>query len=193
MARPSLKAERREQILDAYENCVVRYGVEGATLANVADEAGIARPLIRHNVGNRDDLLALLIERFLVESNESTKRFIAYLGKDKPVDDFIEGLFDPNFADPHLTLMAEALIAASANNAELATHMQKWTRDFILAVQGVLAQQYPKAGSKKIYAVAAGLTGIYFNVASLSPLGPMPDVQNASKAAALQLAATLAT
>ena len=32
MPRPSLKAQRSEEILDAYERCVARYGVEGATL-----------------------------------------------------------------------------------------------------------------------------------------------------------------
>ena len=55
MARPSVKEERREQILTAYEQCVARYGVEGATLDKVAEEAGLARPLIRHNIGNREE------------------------------------------------------------------------------------------------------------------------------------------
>ena len=44
MGRPSIKAERREQILDAYETCVARFGVGGASLEKIAETAGLARP-----------------------------------------------------------------------------------------------------------------------------------------------------
>ncbi|MEO1142890.1 MAG: TetR/AcrR family transcriptional regulator, partial [Pseudomonadota bacterium] len=63
MARPDIKESRREQIIDAFEFCVARYGVEGATLAKTAEQAGLARPLVRHNVGNRDDLVDALTKR----------------------------------------------------------------------------------------------------------------------------------
>ena len=43
MARPSVKDERTEAILAAFERCVARHGVEGATLQRTADEAGLAR------------------------------------------------------------------------------------------------------------------------------------------------------
>lgn len=193
MPRPSLKGKRREQILDAYEICVARYGVEGATLEKIAEFAGIARPLIRHNVGNRDDLLALLIDRFLTKSYSSMERLVSSLNAQTPADELIEVLFDPRFSDSRFILVAEALIAASADDSVLAKRMRKWSRDFIKTVKNVLVQQYPEAESAAIDAVAAGLTGIYFNVDSLSPLGSMPDIQNASRAAAVRLTATLET
>ena len=65
MARPSLAAVRRAQILDALERCLARQGLEGTTLEAVAAEAGIARPVIRHYFGNRDALLAAAVERAL--------------------------------------------------------------------------------------------------------------------------------
>jgi len=40
MARPRIGEERREQILKAFETCVVRKGLAKTTLADVADEAG---------------------------------------------------------------------------------------------------------------------------------------------------------
>jgi AcrR family transcriptional regulator len=63
VARPSLAATRREQILDALERCLARGGLEGTTLESVAAEAGVARPVIRHYFGNRDALLAAAVER----------------------------------------------------------------------------------------------------------------------------------
>ena len=43
---------------------VTRLGVEGATLEKTAGEAGLDRVLIRHNVGNKDDLLDAFLDCF---------------------------------------------------------------------------------------------------------------------------------
>lgn len=65
MARPSKVEERREQILDAFERCVVRTGLQGITMDKVAKEAGLPRSLVRHFVGNRDDMVEAVFERFM--------------------------------------------------------------------------------------------------------------------------------
>ncbi len=191
MGRPSVKDERREQILRAYETCVARFGVEGASLEKIAEEAGLARPLIRHNVGNRDDLLAALVDRFLSKSERNVQRMIDGLPADRAIKTLIDWLFDPNYSDAQFVLVAEALIAASQEDPALATLMQSWTRDFIASVRGVLKDNEPSASSRALDAVAAGVTGIYFNTDSLTPLGDMSDIREASKRAALMLVATL--
>jgi AcrR family transcriptional regulator len=60
MGRPSLAAERRPQLLEAYAECLVRYGVEGTTLDRVAKQAGVTRGLVRHYLGNRDEVIRAL-------------------------------------------------------------------------------------------------------------------------------------
>ena len=191
MGRPSVKAERREQILDAYETCVARFGVEGASLEKIAETAGLARPLIRHNVGNREALLFALVERFLARSNHQVERMINALPEDKPIEAMIDWLFNPNYSDHQFVLVAEALIAASQDDTDLANRMRNWTRDFINKVQDVLATTYPNASPDKLQAVATGITGIYFNADSLTPLGDIHDIRVASKRAASLLVAIL--
>ena len=66
MARPSKVEERKEQILDAFERCVVQSGIQGATLDKVAKEAGLPRSPVRNLIGNRDDMLAAVFERFML-------------------------------------------------------------------------------------------------------------------------------
>lgn len=191
MGRPSVKDERRKQILRAYETCVARFGVEGASLEKIAEEAGLARPLIRHNVGNRDDLLAALVERFLSRSERSVQRMIDSLPSSRATETLIDWLFDPNYSDAQFVLVAEALIAASQEDPALATLMQRWTRDFITSVRSVLESDAPNSSPDVLSAVAAGVAGIYFNTDSLTPLGDMTDVREASKRAALMLVSTL--
>ena len=68
MARPRVTEERSRQILDAVEVCVARHGLEGASLQRIAEQAGLARGLLRHHVGNREALIEAMAERFLVKS-----------------------------------------------------------------------------------------------------------------------------
>ena len=56
VGRPSNRDDRYEQIMQALIRCVARYGVEGASLAQIAEEAGLKRPLVRHHLGNREDM-----------------------------------------------------------------------------------------------------------------------------------------
>lgn len=57
MARRSVAAERREQIIEATIRTIAEHGVSGASLDRIADAAGMSRGHVRHFVGNRDRLL----------------------------------------------------------------------------------------------------------------------------------------
>jgi len=193
VARPDIKDARREQILDAFEACVARYGVEGATLARAAEEAGLARALIRHNVGNRDDLMDALVRRYIENSREAMDAFMTALPPGNRLNTMIDWLFDPQFSNSRLVQVANALIAASSNDPALAERMQAWFGDFVGRIDAVIAADHPKAMPAQVAAVAAGITGIYFNVEALYPLGEIKALVAASKNAARLLASCLET
>lgn len=191
MGRPSLRDERANEILEAYEICVARFGIDGATLERVAEEAGLARPLIRHNVGNRDHLLQALIDRFFAQSADRVDAMVQALPVQRPADALIESLFSTSTRDHTSILVAEALIAAAATRPRLAERMQQWLADFIDAIAEILRRQHPEADAREIHAAATGVTGIYFNVDSMIMLGDMPGFRSASKQAAGMLVAAL--
>lgn len=193
MARPDLKNQRRQQILDAFESCVACFGVEGATLAKTAEQAGLARALIRHNVGNRDDLVAALTEQYLLKSGNIRNNLLAALPAKNRTKSLINMLFDPSHSNPHLVRVANALIAASSQDAKLAAHMQTWLRDFIALVEQIVIEDYPNTDTDRVSAVAAGIVGIYFNVEALYPIGDTEALSKASKQAAMLLVETLNT
>ncbi|WP_372969010.1 TetR/AcrR family transcriptional regulator [Microbacterium sp.] len=58
MARPTVAAERRDQIIDATLQTVAQHGIAGTSLDRIAEAAGMSRGHVRHFVGNRDQLLA---------------------------------------------------------------------------------------------------------------------------------------
>ncbi len=191
MARPDIRNERRAQILDAFEVCVARYGVEGATLAKTAEIAGLARPLVRHNVGNRGELLDALVDRFLKKSRQATDRMIEALPAREKARTAVSWLFDPAYTDPKLVQVSNALIAASVDDPELAGKMRAWLDDFMSAVRKFLTEDFPHADTEQLSSVAAGISGIYFNVEALYPLGQIEALAASSKQAAMILLASL--
>ncbi len=80
MPRPSLKAERTEEILKAFEACALRKGLAATTLNDVAEEAGLPRPLVRHFMGNRAALVSGLIERIILRTTAAIEQSIAAAG-----------------------------------------------------------------------------------------------------------------
>ena len=187
MPRPALKEERREQILQAFERCVAYYGLEGATLERIAAEAGLARALIRHNIGNREELTAALIERFFKRSDEQWNSLVEALPEKNKSKALIEYLFDSRYSDPQLVLLTEALIAGGAQDKKLAKRLRDWIDRSLDVIADVLEQEAPNADHRQIEASAAGILGIYFNVDSFALIGDMSRLRNASKAAALSL------
>lgn len=76
MGRPSLAAERTEQIVMAATRCVARVGFDRTTLEDISQESGLSRGHIRHYVGSRDDLMVLvwarISESFLARLKEAS-------------------------------------------------------------------------------------------------------------------------
>lgn len=75
MGRKSLATERRAEILDAFERCIVRYGID-VSLEQIAATAGVQRSLIRHYLGNREAVVDQLIARIAAEYPQQLAAFI---------------------------------------------------------------------------------------------------------------------
>ena len=193
MARPSLKEQRSKEILDAFERCVARYGVEGATLEKTAEEAGLQRSLLRHNVGNRDDLLNALVNKYLDESSNALALLESTVTDETSPEEFVTYLFDESYSDPQAVLVAQALIIAAPSYAEISPRLQQWVEEFTQTIIKILRILFPGAKTKECRIVATGIVGIYFNVESLTPLGAMKPFRRDSVNAVLYLIEMLKT
>lgn len=191
MGRPAVTSERTEQILDAFEVCVARYGIEGATLDKISREAGLARALLRHHVGNRDDLLELLVQRFSLKSKLSLDALKSQLPESGRMDALITQLFDPQNSNTQFVLVVSSLIVATYERPQLAKLLRQWVRSFVNFMATEIEKEYPGSSKEDRECVAAGITGIYFNVDSFTPLGNLGRLRSDSRAAAFRLLKTL--
>ncbi len=192
MPRPSLKEERAQEILDAFERCVVRFGVEGATLQAVADEAGLARSLLRHHVGNRDEMLEALAARFFERTDARTRQALESLEPDLPVRSLLEILFGADFgASSRDILLFQALSVAAQDRPDLKERVRGWYLDFENMITQVFRRNYPDSPPERVDAVALAVFSMYVNSDSMAPLVADRGVQDRSFRAALSLLDTL--
>jgi len=98
MARPKIDTERQIQIMRALEVCVIRQGLAKTTLKDVADEAGIPRPLVRYFVGNRDEMIAKLFDG-MIERGEAQIAEQQSREQELSLAALLDLLFDQLFAD----------------------------------------------------------------------------------------------
>ncbi|MCC9621362.1 TetR family transcriptional regulator C-terminal domain-containing protein [Thalassospira sp. MA62] len=67
--------ERRSSLMEATLSCVARYGLHGATVRRITDEAGVTVGLVRHYFGSKDDMIrnayAYLVGQLTAKASES--------------------------------------------------------------------------------------------------------------------------
>ncbi|MEM7705857.1 MAG: TetR/AcrR family transcriptional regulator [Pseudomonadota bacterium] len=191
MARPSLKEARRSEILSAYGVCVARYGVEGATLEKTAEIAGLARALIRHNVGNKEDLLAAFVDRFLDSATAGVDELFDELPQSDRLETLIDWLFDPEYFDPQEVRITNALWFAASERPRLATQLREWIDKFIGRIADEVERAHPQAPSQQRAAVANGIAAACFHVETMASVGASSGVHSELVRSAHLLASTL--
>ncbi|MEM8668167.1 MAG: TetR/AcrR family transcriptional regulator [Planctomycetota bacterium] len=171
MGRPDLTEQRTAEILDAFERCVGRYGLEGSSLERIAEEAGMKRSILRHYVGNRDDLVVALTHRVVAKYRMGLKELRDSIRANKRIDDLIECLL-PNrtHATGESILVIEALIAASEHYEEVREHMSRYMDDVVSLMTEQLQLEFPKRSKSECWSVAYGVVCIWFNQESLVTL-----------------------
>lgn len=194
MARPSVKQQRTEEILDAFSRCIARFGLHGSTLERIAEEAGVQRPILRHYIGNRDELVAALAARIERQFTAATKALFAWLPQSNRIEHLVEALFDPSWRSSSEDLaVAQALISATDEYPEIGAGLRSWLLEFDRQVGDELSARYPDALRSEIEAVSFGLVSISINVDSFGPL-QLPDrYRENGKQAAWRLIRSLET
>ncbi|MBM81848.1 MAG: transcriptional regulator [Planctomycetaceae bacterium] len=171
MGRPDLTEVRQKEILDAFEACVAKYGLEGSSLERVAEEAGMKRSILRHYIGNRDDLIEALAKRVVAKYRTHFQEFLENDSETDRVDRLL-ALFFPTkpLETAESVMVIESLIAASDQHTTVRMLMLEYVDDLVADTALELRAAYPNATKARCWSVAYGLICIWFNQESLAPL-----------------------
>lgn len=172
MARPKMDETRREQILAAFERCVIRQGLSGTTLADVASEAELPRPLVRYFVGNRGDMVRLLVARMVERAQAELSKLHARPGPRPTAPQLVDFLFDRVFANETSNAIVAELWYLAQRDPQV---RDKLRAAYAALVRGLVSELSadPRivAPRREIEAVAFALLSLAYGEVSFRELG----------------------
>ena len=167
MGRPSLASTRRPQILRAFEDCVLKYGLEGSSLERIAEQAGVRRNLIRHYFGNRADLTEALIVGIIERTIADSEDLADVAGEQAGAEALARYLTGSRFADKRDDALVDALMAASHRDAGLRAQLRRKYEAFHRAIEEQLRPSFPAATADDLRTTAYGLMCLAVGSASM--------------------------
>jgi len=179
MGRKDLTKERQDIILDATEQCISKYGLQGATLVNIAAEAEINRGLIHHYIGNRDDVIQLMLERLLEKYQSSFEKYAATRAESNHGEIVVDYYFDAWFKlAPEDDALLVELLAESERDSHIRKMLHKLYDGFENMIARELALLYPKVNVEKLKSVSYSLMVLAFGHATIAWIG-LPSAKRA--------------
>lgn len=177
MARPSMANQRREEILDALETCILKQGIQTTSLENIAETAGVKRTILRHYIGNRDDIICALSSRWRALYSDQWQQLVAWLPSNDKAQSLIESLFAVSSKDRvNATIIGEAIFSEAKRLESIKQDQQHIMDEFIAHVSDVLKAEYTSADDEKIELVSHGIYANYLMAESLLPLKMVDEV-----------------
>jgi AcrR family transcriptional regulator len=167
VGRPSLAATRRPQILRAFEDCVLKYGLEGTSLERVAAEVGVRRGLIRHYFGNRAELTQALMDGVIDRTIESYRDIVARAGAAGGTEALIDYLTGPKFPDRRDDALIDALMAVSHRDPALRGQLRGRHQGCQRSISRELRRAFPVAPSREVRGAAYALMCLAFANAAM--------------------------
>ncbi|MFT4639958.1 MAG: AcrR family transcriptional regulator [Verrucomicrobiales bacterium] len=192
MGRKDLSAKRIQQILDAFEACILKHGLDGSTLEVIAEEAKMKRSIIRHYIGNREDVLGMLIQRVLERERKSfpTTEVWQSMSQEEIVSVLLAELFDPPVDDQaYVNEMLKGLWMSCTTDNKTRTQLKSLYLEYRTGLELALAFAYPSAPRKAIVRCSLALLCLSDGYSSfcLIDLCPRSELVKSTKASAREL------
>jgi len=125
-------------VLDAFEEAIVRHGVQGASFARIATLGGFHRSLVQHHFRTREQLVEACLER-LVE------RYVDYLERvaEGGPEALLDWLLSPHgpAGPPRIAQVADAYAALANADAGAAARLGDMYERFIAALSEALGDR----------------------------------------------------
>lgn len=172
MGRKDLTKERQTHILNAFEDCIIEYGLFGATLTRVTEKAQVNRGIIHHYFGDRNDLLSALIER-LVERYR--KEFSIYLQNHKTLQtpELIATYFFDEWGreGSNDNVLIESLVAEAARDPYIHKLIVEVYLELENAIANELKNLYSDATMERCQTVAYAIMSLAYGSSTMLWLG----------------------
>lgn len=191
MGRVSLEKERTQQLLKAFIECIPEHGLEGTSLEQVAEKAGMKRNMIRHYIGNRDALIDKLIDYVIETTLEVFHQTLATPGLNR-MERLFKALFEPRDFEVGDKLILYELVHSKERFPQIQKKIGNLIEQILEQITQEIRLEYPGMDKEKAQKNAYTLVCISFSQDSMVWLGISPTLTRFGPEMANQIIATLA-
>jgi AcrR family transcriptional regulator len=157
MGRKRLVEVRREEILHGFARCVVKYGLD-VSLEQIATETGVQRSIIRHYIGNRDDVVDAFIEHIVQTYLHELQTMFTGISQTHSKAALLDYLLDvEGKAADWDSVIINVLVTARERYPNAKQRLQHLFREMVSQLANVLAAIYPNAASVQCNHIAYAL------------------------------------
>lgn len=163
----------RERILDAFEEAILEYGVQGASFKRIAEHGGFHRTLVHHHFKTRALLVEEAIRRIVDVYLARMSLLLVGVDPDDRLERLLDWLMSP-FGDEGPTRQArvvDAYIALAGTDASVRGELRRLYDRFADELAIALKIRCPERGEEALRSTAFTLVGLSFGRAGLDTIG----------------------
>ncbi|MBE7384587.1 MAG: TetR/AcrR family transcriptional regulator [Leptolyngbya sp. SIO1E4] len=143
MGRKSLAAERKEDILNAFEQCILERGIEGTSFQHIAQVLGVDRKMISHYFGNREALVDAMTQRIDNGFNSRMNEALANLEQSASIIELVETFYDQNESNEHTEILWAEITAYATRSEAVRQRLRQSYDKMFWSIGEALKREHP--------------------------------------------------
>ncbi|MEM6448612.1 MAG: TetR/AcrR family transcriptional regulator [Cyanobacteria bacterium P01_D01_bin.123] len=191
MGRKSLAAERRENILDAFEQCILERGIEGTSFQHIAQVLGMDRKMISHYFGNREALVNSMTQRIVEDFDSRMTEAQANLEKSTDVMELVEAFYGQQDSIERTEMLWTEIVAYATRSETVRDRLRQSYDKMFWATGEILEHKYPNVPKKQLQTAVYTITTLLDRSSTFEWIGVKGSPIKSAKAAIAKVLASL--
>ncbi len=158
MGRKSIAPQRQEEILDAFEHCIEKYGFNNSSTHRISEEAKMKQPMIAHYFGNKSAMVDALVQRIMVDYISRLQKKLGNATGDLRIQRLLDFIFGSGvLGGKAKRKVLIQLLAAAPHDEKLSIQIQFMYQSYIEIGTQELQQAFPDIAAEKLKECAYGI------------------------------------
>ncbi|NEQ47191.1 MAG: TetR/AcrR family transcriptional regulator [Leptolyngbya sp. SIOISBB] len=150
MGRKNLAVERREDILDAFEQCILERGIEGSSFQNIAQVLGMDRKIISHYFGNREALVDAMTQRIVDAFDSRMHEALVNLAPSAGFMALVDAFYGAEEATERTEILWTEIVAYATRSESVRDRLRQSYDKLFEGVGEILKREYPQASENQL-------------------------------------------
>jgi len=193
MGRKNLKDQRSSEIIAALERCIGKKGLESTTLEQVAQEAGTSRRIIRHYLGNREEMILTAINQIEKKHMDSAMEVMGDFQLEARLKSALNYLFGEKFNSLPLNNLLAGLLASAVRGDDVVQGaMKRIYNKFHSTIEDELKRAFPRTERNDCRKAAFTIMTLAFGSGWMMQIGFSKQLTENNKVTAFNVIQNLA-